>query len=92
MDTREDFLYENMQQLFYELEVNVKFDYAFGPSTNIDRIDNFFNELRTNITELNTNITELNPNITEYRGGTMIISLKKIKQYINETVNNITPK
>ena len=76
--TQENFLYDNMQELFYGLHIsNTVEDMFIQNNTNNKKIDTFFNSLRETLIEL--------------RGGTLV-SLKKLKQYINESVNNITPK
>lgn len=46
---------------------------------------------KQDLTPLSTIFNELR-NQSSIRGGNLIISLSTIKQYINETVNNITPK
>lgn len=46
---------------------------------------------KQDLTPLSTIFNDLR-NQASIRGGNLIISLRTIKQYINETVNNITPK
>jgi hypothetical protein len=78
MNETESFLYENMQKLFYGLNIGIKTEHMVDENTSNDRLDYFFNELREKI--------------KEQKGGNLIIPLKTLKQYINNAVNNITPK
>lgn len=78
MNDTESFLYSNMQKLFYGLNIGIKTEDIIEKNTSNDRLDTYFNELRTKI--------------KEQKGGNLIIPLNTLKQYINNAVNNITPK
>jgi hypothetical protein len=78
MNDTESFLYSNMQKLFYGLNIGIKTEDIIDKNTSNDRLDIYFNELRTKI--------------KEQKGGNLIIPLNTLKQYINNAVNNITPK
>ena len=77
-ETNEKYLYENMQELFYGLNVATTFKGMFDPINSDTSIKEFFDTLRTQI--------------ESQIGGNLIIPLKTIKQYINDAVNKITPK
>ena len=77
-ETNEKYLYENMQELFYGLNVGTTFKGMFDPINSDTSIKEFFDTLRTQI--------------ESQIGGNLIIPLKTIKQYINDAVNKITPK
>ena len=78
MNDTESFLYSNMQKLFYGVNIGIKTEDIIDKNTSNDRLDIYFNELRTKI--------------KEQKGGNLIIPLNTLKQYINNAVNNITPK
>jgi hypothetical protein len=79
MTPNEQYLYANMQELFYGLNVETTFEGMFKPINNhTSSIKEFFDTLRTQI--------------ESQIGGNLIIPLKTLKQYINDAVNKITPK
>ena len=78
MNETESFLYLNMQKLFYGLIIGIKTEDIVVKNTSNDRLDTYFDELRTKI--------------TDQRGGSLIIPLNILKHYINNAVNNITAK
>ena len=79
MNPQEKFLYDNMQQLFYGLKISNTFEDMFiENNTNNKKIDKYFDSLREKV--------------KEQIGGSLLISLLTLKQYINESVNNIKPK
>ena len=79
MNPQEKFLYDNMQQLFYGLKISNTFEDMFiENNTNNKKIDKYFDSLREKV--------------KGQIGGSLLISLITLKQYINESVNNIKPK
>jgi hypothetical protein len=78
MNDTESFLFLNMQKLFYGLNIPIKMEHIVDKNTSNDRLDIYFDELRKKI--------------TDQRGGNLILPLNTLKQYINNAVNNITPK
>ena len=73
MNDREQFLYDNMQQLFNGVQVSNTFEGMFVKNNTI----NYFNSLREKLKE---------------QIGGSVLSLITLKQYINDCVNNISPK
>ena len=73
MNPQEQFLYDNMQQLFYGVQVSNTFEGMFVKNNTI----NYFNSLREKLKE---------------QIGGSVLSLITLKQYINDCVNNISPK
>jgi hypothetical protein len=79
MNSQEQFLYNNIQELFYGLHISNTFEDMFiENNTNNKKIDKYFDSLREKV--------------KGQIGGSLLISLITLKQYINESVNNINPK
>jgi len=77
MNTEEKYLYDNMQKLFYGIEISHTLEHMFMEGDDNKKIDIYFDSLREKAKEL--------------IGGSLL-SLIEIKQYINERVQNINPK
>lgn len=84
MNPNEEFLYYNMQDLFYGLIIPVTLEGAFY---DLNELNKKFDNLRTKIDSEEGGVK---PKIIT--GGNIVMPLKTLKQYINDAVNNITPK
>jgi hypothetical protein len=73
MNQQEQYLYDNMQQLFNGLQVSNTFEGMFIKNNTATYFDSLREKLKEQI-------------------GGSILSLITIKQYINDCVNNISPK
>jgi len=81
MNDRETYLSINIYKLFIANKPG-QFDDAFGKSIPLEEEGPVLTSSFNNLME----------RIKIMRGGNLIIPLNTIKQYINEIVNNITPK
>ena len=83
MNNREKYLSDHIKELFISSNP-VQFEEAFGIGPPI---------ISQGVAPLHTaNFLTIMEKIKPSHGGNLIIPLNTIKQYINDVVNNITPK